>query len=85
MQYLLSEDEYNALKQKQQLEFKLKEDDLQALCTKIANEMPVTVSWYYKGEPTPWRCILNKTDPQLHCDKCPVLEICPNKHKDFSQ
>jgi hypothetical protein len=80
MQYLLTEEEYNKLKQTQELDLKLKKDGLQKLCTKIANTMLVDEGWY-KGKP--WGCILTHDD--WYCDSCPVAGICPHPSKKWSK
>jgi hypothetical protein len=83
MQYILSEEEYEALQSKQTEQLQLNNKKLQALCTKIANEMPV--KWGWGGpDPKPWGCKLTDED-EWHCDKCPVSEICPSDDKDWSK
>jgi len=84
MMYILTEEEMQALKSDQrsiQLENKKK---LQALCTKIANEMPVKWGWGEKPDPKPWGCVLS-TREEWYCDSCPVQEICPSNRKTYSQ
>ncbi len=83
MQYILTEREYKALKNKQKLDLGLQEDKLQALCTKIANEMPVNWGWG-DPDPKPWMCILTEED-EWYCDSCPVQEICPHEWKHWSK
>jgi hypothetical protein len=80
MQYILTEQEYNELKVHQ---YKITRDKLQALCTKIAETMPVEVSWR-SGSPEPWGCILDSIHGGC-CDECPVQDICPNEDKEWSQ
>lgn len=88
MQFILTQEEYNALKTEQQKIFRLSEKKLQTLCTKICNEMPV--KWGWGGpDPKPWRCILtvHKYDgaSEWYCDSCPVTEICPSNEKCWSK
>ena len=84
MQYILTQEEYNALKEEQVKIFRLSEKKLQDLCTKICNEMPV--KWGWGGpDPKPWTCILTQEDDEWYCDKCPVTEICPNPRKSWSK
>lgn len=85
MKYILSEEEYNALKSEQELKIKLSEGKLQALCTKIADEMPIKVYW--SDEKEPWGCLLTKekADEEWYCDHCPVQEICPQPGKEWSK
>lgn len=85
MQYLLEHDEYMKLVTKQKLDLHKQKYELQQLCTKIANEMPVI--WGWNGpDPKPWACILTIDDgDEWYCDKCPVQEICPNEYKEWSK
>ena len=86
MKYILTQKEYNELRQAQKVRIGLKKEKLQQLCTKIANEMPVV--WGRNGpDPKPlkpWGCIIDNQD-EWYCDLCPVIDICPNKHKEFSK
>lgn len=94
MKYLLDEDEYQQLKSFQRLAILQETEKLQALCTKICNEMPVEYEKPdgFLTDPRPWHCILSlqRTD-NLHgyqggyCDHCPVISICPYKGKKFSK
>lgn len=85
MMYILTEQEYGDLRKKQALDLKLKKDELQKLCSKIANEMPV--KWGWGGpDPKPWGCVLTQEgDDEWYCDKCPVQTICPSDRKSWSQ
>ena len=84
MQYLLTQEEYDALRARQQHEIALSTKKLQKLCTEIANTMPVKRSWDPKAEPSPWGCILTEKH-EHYCDLCPVQEICPEPHKEWSK
>lgn len=86
MQYILTEEEYNALAVKKAWKTGLNvtEKKLQELCTKIANEMPVKWGWPSVSEPAPWGCILTE-EQEWYCDKCPVQAICPCSDKEWSQ
>ncbi len=79
MQYILSEEEYGALKAVQEEHIKLERKKLAELCTKIADTMPITVSWDKKSPPEPWRCRVTVEDEgqEHYCDGCPVRSICP--------
>jgi len=84
MQYILTQEEYDALRARQQHEIEISRDKLQKLCTKIADTMPIKRSWDPKGEHSPWGCI--HTEKYEHyCDLCPVQEICPEPHKEWSK
>jgi hypothetical protein len=90
MQFLLSEEEYNQLKNKR---IELQERDkkkLQAFCTMVANSLPV--KFRGRKEAEIWGCIRNKEDDNHnlpascgYCDQCPSVEICPYDQKDFSK
>lgn len=82
MQYILSQEEYDALKAKQKHELSLERKNLQELCTKIANEMPVDRDWSEDKEP--WGCILTE-EGVGYCDDCPVQTICPYSYKEYSK
>jgi hypothetical protein len=82
MQYILTQDEYNALLAKQTLKIELQTKKLQDLCTKIANTMPVKRRWD-KKDSSPWGCALTIDD--WCCDECPVQSICPNEFKNWSK
>lgn len=83
MQYILDQAEYDALKRQQEHSIKLSKDKLQALCTKIANEMPV--AWGNgPADHKPWGCILSD-NIGWYCDDCPAQSICPYPYKEWSQ
>ena len=84
MQYILTEEEYNELRKKQKYELDKDRRELQMLCTRIANEMPVLWGWSKDETPKPWGCILT-TKEEWYCDSCPVREICPNQYKEYSK
>lgn len=83
MQYLLNETEYSTLVHAKNEKTKLQTEELQKLCSQIANEMPVTRG-YGNDEPKPWGCILT-SEHEWYCDKCPVTSICPNPDKEWSK
>lgn len=85
MQYILTEEEYNSLRARQEFDIKIQRDKLQTLCTHIANTMPVTVKWFNDGQPTPWGCILTEDHGDHYCDECPVQDICPHEYKEWSK
>lgn len=83
MNYLLTQEEYDALRKTQQLALRMQTDKLQKLCSHIADTMPV--KWGWGGDdPKPWGCSLTKRD-EWYCDQCPVQEICPNPYKHYSK
>lgn len=85
MQYILTEEEFETLQNKKTKDINLSKKKLQALCTKIANEMPVV--WGWGGpDPKPWGCIKSTEDgDEWYCDNCPVTEICPEPYKHWSK
>jgi len=80
MQYILTQEEFDELNKVKQHKFDVTTKQLQKLCTKIANEMPVT--WGWGGpDPKPWGCIhtrLEDDNEEWYCDECPVKSICPS-------
>lgn len=84
MQYILTQEEYDALSAKQKLDIGMQRSKLQKLCTKVADTMPVSVKWINEGKPEPWGCIIT-TNFEHYCDECPVQEICPHEHKEWSK
>lgn len=82
MQYILTQEEYDALKLAKAEAITLSRSKLQKLCTKIADTMPVKWGWG-EPDPKPWGCIITAkaNDDEWYCDKCPVQDICPaDKH-----
>lgn len=84
MQYILTQEEYDALRAKQKLDIGMQRSKLQKLCTKVADTMPVSVKWINDGKPEPWGCIITAKF-EHYCDECPVQEICPHEHKEWSK
>lgn len=87
MQYLLTQEEYDALHKKQEYQIELSKKKLQALCTKIANEMPISRSWDKKAAREPWGCIITRGEEgdEWWCDECPVRQICPYEYQTVSK
>jgi len=85
MQYILTQEEFDFLqKQAKRGREAPTDEDLQKLCTRMADEMPVAKRWLMEGAPlSPWGCIIT-TDTE-YCDDCPARAICPNKYKIFSK
>ena len=85
MQYILTEDEYNELKNRANVHKSQHRIIIQDLCTKLCNSMPVELSWD-KSVKRIWGCILsegqNKHD---YCDECPCTTECPYEHKNWSK
>lgn len=84
VQYILTEEEYNALKTKQKQWTDESKKTLQDVCTKVANEMPIKWGWGEPDDPKPWGCILTEKG-EWYCDQCPVKKICPYEGKEWSK
>lgn len=84
MNYLLTEAEYTKLKAEADRAKQLPpKAQLQELCRRIADITPIAWGWG-GNDPKPWGCILTKkTD--WYCDQCPVQDICPYEHKEWSK
>lgn len=82
MQYLLSEEEYDALLKLRKEQKQLPSiENLQKFCTFVADHMPVQSGWY-KGKP--WGCIITRKE-EWYCDDCPAEKICPYNGKEWSK
>lgn len=81
MMYILTQEEYDALNQKNIKAAKDLKDTVQDLCTRVANSEPVKEGWH-AGKP--WGCILTKED-EWYCDECPVQNVCPKEWKRWSK
>lgn len=80
----VSEAKYRELQKAAKPMFDITTKQLQALCTKICNEMPITRDWAPNDDPRPWGCVLDY-DEEWYCDECPVQQICPSKEKRWSK
>lgn len=82
--YILTQEEYDALVNKADNAPQISTKQLQKLCTRIANEMPVRWTWGDgKAAPKPWGCKLDRED--WVCDECPVQTICPSDEMEYSK
>jgi hypothetical protein len=81
MQYILTEQEYDELVTTKKNKLALQEKELQELCTKIADTMPM------RTEASPWGCVLTveSNGGEWYCDECPVQTICPKRYKHWSK
>jgi len=87
MKYLLNEEEYTELINRGKAIKKERKDLIQDLCTQVCNLKPVTPRWKKDDkdyEPEPWGCILNEVS-NGYCDCCPVQDVCPYEHKEWSK
>lgn len=88
MQYILNEEEMEEIRQ---LRVKMKRlpsvDELQEMCTKIADEWPTWHGWSDKDQPQPWGCVITQEEQgvEWYCDECPVQSICPKEWKSWSK
>lgn len=85
MKYVLSEEEFKDLTNVKAAKIFMEKKKLQALCTKIADTMPIVWSWKGHETPMPWKCIHSIEDLCWYCDECPVSEICPEPNKVWSK
>jgi hypothetical protein len=69
MEYLLSEDEYNDLRTKNEKEIEDKQNIINKLCTRICDLEP--------------KCI-HTAKTEWYCDECPVDEFC-TQFKNYSK
>jgi hypothetical protein len=82
--YILTEVEYKALCKSKALKKLKNTEQMQELCSRIANNMPIKWTWGDgKTTPEPWGCKLT-TDFEWYCDQCPVVSICPSDKQEFS-
>jgi hypothetical protein len=81
MMYILTQEEFDALQEKNRKITEEAQKVLQDLCTRVANSEPVKKGWY-AGKP--WGCILS-TDDEWYCDDCPVRKVCPHRYKRLSK
>ncbi|MEN9437906.1 MAG: Aeromonas virus 65 [Pseudomonadota bacterium] len=86
MQYILTQQEYEALQRDKKLRTEGQTEELQAFCTLAAMHIPVPRPWAQDKTPAPWGCILGprEQDPG-YCDDCPAQNLCPSKGKEWSQ
>jgi hypothetical protein len=88
MQYILSEEEMKEVREREARSHRFPSIAiLQEICTKAANEWPSWRGWDGKSDPRPWGCTLTYADEgrDHYCDRCPVQDICPNLHKEWSK
>lgn len=83
MQYTLTQEEFDNLRYRREAAEQERRDQLQRLCSLVADHMPVTVDWM--PEPVVWGCILTRKDRSGYCDCCPVQEDCPYNGKAYSK
>jgi hypothetical protein len=85
VQYILTQEEFDDLTKKKRELTLMERTRLQRLCTLIADTMPVKWGWGQPDEPRPWGCILTPRAGEWYCDQCPVRELCPHPHKNYSK
>lgn len=83
MNYLLTQEEYDALRTRQSIHTTEQVQALQAFCTRAANEWPIKL--WGNAEATTWGCILTPESSPGYCDECPANEVCPHPHKEWSK
>ncbi len=94
MQYILTEEEFKELVSAKKNQITMTPGKLQKLCTRIADELPI--SFWHRKEKHPWGCKITKEkeatkndesfcDDDYCCDECIVSEICPYVSKAWSK
>lgn len=84
MQYLLTEQEFENLNIRTNKVESENKEQLQRLCTLVADPMLITLPWDKDGKKIPWTCILTNAH-QEYCDCCPVSTDCPSPYKNWSK
>ena len=80
-QYLLTQEEYDALVCADERAKKAVRETLISLCRDVCNHKP-QVDW--RGDiPQPWGCIQDHEG--WYCDQCPVQAACPFTGKRYSK
>lgn len=86
MQYLLTQQEYEALHREKRLRTDGEKAKLQELCTLAAQHIPIVVEWGSDKTPRPWGCILGPREQHpCYCDECPAQDVCPHESKEWSK
>ena len=88
MQYILDETEMEEIRQlRKSLKFLPSVEELQKMCTKIADEWPVWRGWDGKDKPKVYGCMITEREngQEWYCDHCPVQNICPEEDKEWGQ
>lgn len=81
MMYVLTQEEFDALQEKNRRFAEDSRKVLQDLCTRVANSELVKEGWY-AGKP--WGCVLT-VEHEWYCDDCPVQDVCPKEWKRWSK
>ncbi len=87
MQFILSQQELDELRNDRDRKRQADAKALQAFCTKVADGLPI-LGWHTHGEgPKPWGCVLTaEADGQeWYCDDCPAQDFCPLTNKRWSK
>lgn len=86
MQYILTQQELDALRSEEKQRTDTRAQELQALCTLAAQHIPVVVEWSVNPTPRPWGCILGPREQNPgYCDRCPARKVCPHPGKEWSK
>lgn len=83
MEYILTEEEYDNLKQASKQAKLRPEETINALCKEVATWKQIKIEGLnYLAS---YGCIQNDINNPEVCDECPVESICTYQHKEFSQ
>jgi hypothetical protein len=90
MQYILTEEEYNQLKNDPKNQKSETDKIIADLCRMVADNKVIKredvnkLDKSFWREEAPWKCI-RSTDYEWYCDLCPVKKICTWPHKNYSK
>ena len=86
MQYILTQSEFDALRDERQKRTRAETKELQAFCTLAAQSIPIVAEWWTDKTPRPWGCILGpRNQSPGYCDRCPAQVACPHEGKEYSK
>jgi hypothetical protein len=88
MQYILDESEMEEIRKlRKDVKHLPTVEELQKMCTKIADEWPISNYWDDENSLSPWRCMITEraNGHEWYCDNCPVQSICPETDKEWGQ
>lgn len=83
MQYILTQEELDALHNRIDSAKQENRMIMQALCTQICDLKPI--KFWDNEDARPWECIHSLKDDEWYCDECPVKDMCPETHKQWSK
>lgn len=82
MQYILTEEEYQAKIGQSEVHYEKLQNTINDLCRIVADHMPTE---WKPGVSEPWGCIRSNPKGTMYCDLCPVRDTCKFQFKTFSK